>query len=169
VTAPGPGVPGAGEPLDEYDITILDGLRDMYSTVDPVPAGLVELVQFAVDLEDLDVEVGRLTGTPALAQSVRAAEHSRLITFDSDSMTIMVNLTAIDDGGVRVDGWLAPPGSHRVELRTATDRLVATADDQGRFVLSSVPHGLAQLIVEPTGPDGAAGSVRSIVTPSLLI
>jgi hypothetical protein len=166
VTAPGAGVPGADEPLDDGDDAVLRELRGMYASVDPVPAGLVERIQFAVDLEDLDVEVGRLTGTPALAGSVRAAEHSRLITFDSDSMTIMVNLTATEDGDVRVDGWLAPPGSHRIELRTETARLLATADDQGRFVLSSVPHGLAQLVVEPTGPDGSA---RSVVTPSLLI
>jgi hypothetical protein len=166
VTAPGAGAPGADQPLDQHDEAVLRELHGLYRAVDPVPAGLVERVQFAVDLEDLDVEVGRLTATPALAESVRAAEHSRLITFDSDTMTIMVNLTAIEDGGVRVDGWLAPPGSHRVELRTATDRLVATADDEGRFVLSSVPHGLAQLIVEPRG---LASPVRSVVTPSLLI
>lgn len=166
MTRPGTDPPGADEPLDAADEAILAGLRAYYQAADPVPSGLVERVRFAVDLENLDVEVGRLTGTPELAQQVRAAEHSRLITFDSDTMTIMVNLTAIEDGGVRVDGWLAPPGSHRVELRTATDRLVATADDQGRFVLDSVPHGLAQLIVVPAGP---TGSDRSVVTPSLLI
>jgi hypothetical protein len=166
VTGPGRRPAGAGEPLDGQDEAILRELRGVYAAVDPVPAGLLERVRFAVDLDDLDVEVARLTGTPELAGAVRAAEHSRLITFDSETMTIMVSLTAADDG-VRVDGWLAPPGSHRIELRTAAgDRLAATADDQGRFVLSAVPHGLAQLVVEPTG---LAGPVRSVVTPSLLI
>jgi hypothetical protein len=72
--------------------------------------------------------------------------------------------------GVRVDGWLAPPGPLRVELRTApadpdgpgVSRTVE-ADEAGRFVFTGVPHGLAQLVV------GGAEGGRTVVTPSIVL
>ncbi len=41
--------------------------------------------------------------------AARGAEQSRTITFDSDSLTIMIRIDSNNDGTARVDGWLAPP------------------------------------------------------------
>jgi hypothetical protein len=65
---------------------------------------------------------------------------------------------------VRLDGWLAPPAAHRVELRTEAGCLETSADADGRFAVADVPHGLAQLVVHP-----AAGGTRSVVTPSVVL
>src|SRR6266545_5367987 len=78
-----------------------------------------------------------------LVGAARGHEESRTITFDSESLTIMVSITPTGYDVVRLDGWLAPPGGHEVELRTARGPLTTIADEQGRFALDDVPHGLA--------------------------
>ena len=91
--------------------------------------------------------------------AARGTEQSRTITFDSESLTIMIRIDANGDGTVRVDGWLAPPQRREVELKTAADPLSAASDEQGRFAFRRVPRGTAQLVVraargrrEPGGP-----------------
>ena len=52
--------------------------------------------------------------------AARGAEQSRTITFDSDSLTIMIRIDSNKDGTVRIDGWLAPPQRREIEMQTAT-------------------------------------------------
>jgi hypothetical protein len=161
--------PAPDEPLDDTDLTILDAIREMFEAADPMPADLPERVRFSLTLRGLEVEVARLTAEddqPALA--ARGEEQSRTITFDSDSLTIMIRIDSNRDGTVRVDGWLAPPQSRTVEMRTPAGTLTAPADEQGRFAFSHVPRGTAQLAVRPAGPEaGDAG--RSVVTQPLIV
>jgi hypothetical protein len=161
--------PGADDLLDGIDLAILDNLRALYAEADPMPGDLVERVRFALALEDVDVEVFRLCTEQEMATAgARGHEESRTVTFDSDSLTIMISITPTGHDQVRLDGWLAPPGSHAVELRTAVGQLTTTADVQGRFALDSVPHGLAQLVVHPDRADDSAPP-RSVVTPAIVI
>jgi hypothetical protein len=131
----------------------------MWHRLDPMPADLLDRIRFAIELETADFEVMRLTqlGAPA----ARGDEQSRLITFDSESVTIMVSIKQNADRSIRVDGWLTPAGRHPVELRTTTDPLTTMSDEDGRFVLDAVPPGLVQLIVRPTG------TTRTVTTPSI--
>jgi len=156
-------------PLDDGDAAILEELRGVYTAADPVPADLLDRVTFALALEDIDLEVLRMReeSTPLLS-AVRGEERSRTITFDSDSLTIMISLSPSDADDIRIDGWLAPPAAHRVELRTATGALVAIADDDGRFVIEPVPRGIAQLVVR-TGDAESQGNGRTVVTPSIVV
>ena len=163
------GDPAADEPVDDLDLAILDGIADLFGRADPVPSGLVQRIRFAVALEDIEAEVSRLREQSDLdAAAVRGEEQSRTITFDSTSLTIMITISVVTDGTVRLDGWLAPPAAHRVELRISTGRLQTDADEQGRFVLDAVPRGLAQLVVR-TGGDPESGSARSVATPSIVM
>ena len=156
-------------PLDDIDLGTLDSIRDLFEAADPMPADLPGRIRFALALRDLDVEVARLaTEDNRLDLAVRGAEQSRLITFDSDSLTIMIRIDANADGTARVDGWLAPPQRREIEMKTAAESLSVSCDDQGRFAFARIPRGTAQLMVragEP-GPDGAA---RSVVTPALIL
>ena len=146
---------------DEFDTEILAGVRDLYSTVDPPAPDLVARVQFALRLEDVDLDVMRLVESqPA---GVRGDEASLTVTFDSDTMTIMISVSDTAPDRVRVDGWLAPPAPLTVELRTRHSPLRTTADDEGRFVFDAVPHGLVQFVVH------VDGSSRSVVTPSIVV
>jgi hypothetical protein len=159
-----PAPPGANQPMDDVDVALLGQIRDLYGEVDPMAADLVDRIQFALALEDLDVEVFRLSAESGVLAGVRGAEETRTITFDSDSLTIMFSISPSGTTAVRLDGWLAPPAAHRVELRTENGPMETSADADGRFAVDDVPHGLAQLIVHP-----ATGGTRSVVTPSVVL
>ncbi|MEV6034423.1 hypothetical protein AB0L65_24935 [Nonomuraea sp. NPDC052116] len=157
-------------PFTAEDQLLIEDIADVYRTVDPVPATLVERLQFALALEspELDFEILRPQEEAPLPAGVRGGEDSRTITFDSEVLTIMISVTARDEDAVRVDGWLAPPGDHLVELRTGEGPRTVRADDQGRFVLDAVPRGLSQLVVRQ-GLDDPARATILAVTPSLIL
>ena len=162
------GRPGADKPMDEADYAVLDRIKDAFGAADPMPADLPERVRFALALRDLEVEVARLSAEesqPVLA--VRGAEQSRTVTFDSDSLTIMIRVDSNQDGTARVDGWLAPAQRRTIELRTSADTLTATADDGGRFAFAQVPRGHAQFLVR--AEPGPAGTGQTVVTPALIL
>jgi hypothetical protein len=158
----------ADEPLDDTDLSVLDGIRDMFGVADPMPADLPERIRFRLALRDLEIEVARLADEQEVLAGIRGAEQSRTITFDSDSLTIMIRIDANRDGTVRVDGWLAPPQPREIDMKTTAESLSVSSDDQGRFAFARVPRGMAQLVVRPAeqGPDGAG---RSVVTPALIL
>jgi hypothetical protein len=161
--------PAPGEPLDEDDLRLLGELREMYQTLDPMPADLPERIMFSLILRDLDFEVARLSAEEdGRVLAARGAEQSRTITFDSDSLTIMIRVDANHDGTARLDGWLAPPQAREVELKTAGGSLTVLADPQGRFAFASVPRGTAQLIARP-GEGDLPDAGRCVVTPPLVL
>jgi len=144
------GEPGAADPrgpLDALDSVILQWVEDYYTTTDPVPPGLRERVDFAMDLLHADDEVALLLDDRFEALGVRSANQNRTVTFDSESLTIVIQASP-SGGAVRVDGWLAPPAVHRVRVRAGECELRTESDELGGFVLTQVPHGLVQLIVE---------------------
>jgi hypothetical protein len=158
--------PAAEEPLDDIDRAILDAIRESFRRADPMPPDLPERIRFSLALRDLEAEVARLAAEQDReALAVRGAEQSRTITFDSDSLTIMIRVDANSDGTARIDGWLAPAGHREIEIKTISERLSVVSDDQGRFALARVPRGMAQLIVRSA--PGESG--RSVVTPALIL
>ena len=163
------GFASADEPLDDLDLALLDDVRDLYQAVDPMPADLPERIRFSLALRGLEVEVARLTAEedlPVLA--TRAVEQSRTVTFDSDSLTIMIRIDANTDGTARVDGWLAPSQRREIEMRTTAGTLSVVSDEQGRFAFTSVSRGIVQLVVQPA-EQGPGGTGQSVVTPELVI
>jgi hypothetical protein len=157
----------AGEPLDELDLSILHGVRDLWDALDPVPSTLVDQICFAMDLESADFEVLRLTERMRF-EVARGEEQSRLITFDSDSLTIMIKIDQNRNGTVRLDGWLTPPASHPIELRTTDGSLSTDSDDGGRFALDGIHPGMAQLVVRPNGTVSTERG-RTVTTPSIVL
>jgi hypothetical protein len=163
--------PDADMPLDDADLSLLDSIREMFEAADPMPADLPERIRFNLTLRGLEIEVARFTAEDAcceLAVAARGEEHSRTITFDSDSLTIMIRIDANADGTARVDGWLAPPQLCGIEIKTSADALSTVSDEQGRFAFAQVPRGTAQLIVRPAGQQPSAAG-RPVVTPGLIL
>ncbi len=161
----------AGMPLDRDDQAILDQLAAIDARLDPPPADLDERVRFAIALGHLDAEVARLSADLLVGSGARTSERTRTVTFDAPSRTIMITIVERPDGGVRLDGWLAPAAALRVELRLpepAGSRFV-TSDGTGRFVFDGVPHGLAQLLVHPPEPGLDGDDTPRVVTPSLAL
>lgn len=174
------GSDAAAQPLDELDGTILADLAAFHAIIDPPPTDLDERVRFAIALEGLDLDgvdviVSRLQEDLLVGSGARGSERTRTVTFDSDSLTIMVTVAEAESHGVRLDGWLAPPGALRVELRVTSEPADAhgrsyavTADDGGRFVFDGIVPGLAQLVVHPT-PESGVDLPTRVVTPSLML
>jgi hypothetical protein len=148
--------------LPEDDTDLLDVVRQVLDEADPVPAGLVDRVRFAIELDDIDVELSRLVVMPVLA-AARSDEFARLVTFQSDSLTIMVTLEQGTDGTTRIDGWLTPAACRRVEVRCTTGPMSTESDDTGRFSLNAVPAGNVRLVVHDTA------SPTRVITPTIEI
>jgi hypothetical protein len=147
-------------PLTEEDASILAAMRAMWETADPVPPDLVTRVQFAVDLDDVDVEAARLVELTGLA-AARSDEFARLVTFQSDSLTIMITVEPCADGTTRIDGWLTPAACHRIELHGPSGPMSTESDDVGRFALDAVPAGATRFIVH--------GDACRVITPAIEI
>ncbi len=168
MTTTGTSGPSPGDHMDDVDLEILGHIREMFRVADPMPAGLPERIRFALACRDVEYEIARMTAeADQQVLAARGGEQSQTITFDSDSLTIMIRVNPGRDGTARVDGWLAPPRQRTIELRTGTDTLVTVADDSGRFAFAQVPSGSAQLVVRAgTGPDG---SEPAVLTPALVL
>ena len=153
----------AGE-LDSIDERTLRRLRELYGSADPVPAGLVDRIAFGITLDALHAEIAELQRSTDLV-GVRGDEvgETQTITFTSATLTTMITVSALSAERVRIDGWIAPGGAVRVELRRPDGSEHATADADGRFVFADVPRGLAQLVLRPPGGD----EQRPVITPSV--
>ena len=153
----------AAEALDEFDATALDRIAALYASGDPVPANLVDRIAFGITLDALHAELAELQRSPGLV-GVRADEAvADTVTFTSASLTAMVTMSPSSVESTRVDGWISPPGTRMVELRTPSGTLRAEADEDGRFAFEDVTRGLVQF----TFRDIEGG--HPVVTPALEI
>ena len=161
--------PAPHEPMDDLDFAILDGIRELFERADPMPADLPERIRFSLAMRDLEAEVARLAAAEQQhLAGARGAERSRTVTFDSDSLTIMIRIDFNRDGTVRIDGWLAPAQRREIEMQAIAETLRIDSDEQGRFVFPSVPRGTVRLVILAVeqGPEAPG---RSVVTPALVL
>lgn len=157
----------AAQPLDERDEAALAAIAALYVKTDPMPASLIERLQFAVSLDALNAELAELAelGAGELA-SARGGEVSEVktLTFTSDTLTTMVTISAAGPDRVRIDGWAAPGAGATVELRQLEVSRTAAADADGRFVFEDVAHGLTRFVVRVA----TAGDSRPpVMTPAV--
>ncbi|HVW41970.1 MAG TPA: carboxypeptidase regulatory-like domain-containing protein [Amycolatopsis sp.] len=146
----------------DHEVLLAD-LGRVIATFDPPPQGLIERLQFALELENLDVEVARWER--AGLAGVRSSVDQGTITFTVSDLTVMINLTKTGRCH-RIDGWLVPAGRHGVEVRVAEHGSSSTiADEGGRFVLAEVPRGTTQIVISVAG----TGGQRTVVTPAVVL
>jgi len=146
--------------MTDDDVALLAAVRTMLETADPLPPGLVDRVRFAIELDDVDAELLRLVELSSLV-AARSDEFTRLVTFQGDSLTIMITLEQGADGTTRIDGWLTPAACRRIEVRCPAGPLSTESDDTGRFSLDAVPAGTVRLVVHD------AASTHRVITPTI--
>ena len=123
----------------------------MYDSIDPVPPGMVDRIQFALTLDALHAEVAelqRLTEGSFAHRAETASVYS--VTFASESMTTMISVTGTSFGRVRIDGWIAPALPVQVELRLLDH--------------TSTVDGAGQRAVRVRGRPARSGPVRAALT-----
>lgn len=152
--------------IDEVDAELLLRTARMFDTLDPVPPGLVDRINFGLTLDALHAEIAELQRSSELA-GVRAEAGGdvQTVTFTSTTLTTMITVTPTSGDRVRIDGWIAPGGSVTVEFRGRAESRETAADDDGRFVFDDVPRGLAQFVLRPSGKTHP----RPVVTPAIEI
>ncbi|GAB2690569.1 carboxypeptidase regulatory-like domain-containing protein [Thalassiella azotivora] len=160
--------PTVPNPVHPDDRGLLRSLRRMWERLDPPPADLADRSLVAVAVDDLDLELLLLTDDASRLVGARGEETARTLTFSGDCVSVMVTITRSRRHHYRLDGWVAPLGEGRVELRHSAGRDVAgPVDADGRFVLRDVPAGTVQLVYHPDARAVAGGPpvLRSVAAP----
>jgi hypothetical protein len=167
VTGSGGGT--ADAPLDDSDVALLSQVATMLDIADPVPADLVERVQFSLALDEVFAEVAEMTRVHDDALAVRAdladATRTETVTFSAERLTAMVTLSSVGAGRVRIDGWVTPSGVRTVALRMQGEDLTVQTDESGRFVADDLREGFVQLVFHPRESDDADDAGGLVVTP----
>ena len=155
----------AEEPLDALDEAVLREVALLLDQVDPVPADLVDRLQFALALDEVYAEVAHITRLSQDALAVRSdpdtATRTETVTFSAERFTAMVTVSRAAPEQVRLDGWLTPAATVRVRVRMQEGTAETVSDESGRFVVEGLPEGFAQLTFEPVEPGGSG----TVVTP----
>jgi len=146
---------------------VLRGIRDLYEAIDPVPSSLHTRVRFALDLDNVERELASVCADMGLA-AVRGTDYARTITFECETLTIAITITATGADRHRLDGWVAPPASLPVEISSAGSRRQTSSDGGGRFVFEDVPAGEMQLAVLPAS-GGPVELVNPVVTQPIVL
>jgi hypothetical protein len=150
--------------IDDADLRALARVAQLYERLDPPPPGLVERVTFGITLDALHAEIAEIQRSGDLV-GVRSENttDAQTVTFTSATLTLMVTISALAADRVRIDGWAAPGGGVRIELRSADGTSSQTADADGRFVFADAPRGFAQFVVRQPGDNPAP----AVITPSI--
>ena len=130
-------------PLDNDDLMVLQLVKDMLESVDPVPAELTDRAQFAMTVALLHAEVA------SIVEPELTADAATSITFVSGGLTVMVTIEQTGAETAMLRGWLTTPGAE-VELRERSRTREIIADDEGRFLVEGVSRGLVHLVITPT-------------------
>lgn len=145
---------GHGYADDQHDdVRLLAALNGMYDHDDPVPEEVLAAARGAFLWRDVDAELAKLLDEkPLTAQAVRATGDHRLLTFEAEHLTFVVEATELAHGRKLV-GQVVPAGPRELWLESADGaRACAEVDELGRFSLSQLPAGPARLRCDL--PDG---------------
>ncbi|MFC3496009.1 carboxypeptidase regulatory-like domain-containing protein [Glycomyces rhizosphaerae] len=172
---PETGNQGEFEPMDSCDERILSVINELHHRDDPIPNDLNERVQFVLELEALmDAKVASVF-RPAETALMRGDTEMTVnqgdpasITFDCETVTVMVTPRPSAVQEIRLDGWIGPEGTYAVELRSPQGTRRASTDESGRFVLEGLPNDeMFQLVIRPGEVLQREGLPAVVVTPAV--
>ncbi|MFC8682824.1 hypothetical protein ACFT30_15000 [Microbacterium ureisolvens] len=143
------------------DAALFARMRRMWEDVDPVPADLVDRMVAAVAVEDLSREYALLTLVEGTLAAVRGEADTATLQFSDGTTTVLLHVTATEDGGRRVDGWVDGEAL-AIRLLEGDREWSAEPGEHGRFAFEEVTPGVARLRLVVRDADGA---LRDFQTP----
>lgn len=153
---------GNGAAREPSDRELLAWIDAVHERIDSPPADLDERVLFGLSGAWLEAELATVLDEEVVG--ARGGEQARTLTFEARRATLLLRVHAEVAGGVRLDGWLAPPRPAVLDLRRPDGRTERVAvDESGRAVATGLRGGLVQVLVREAG-DGD-GPVL-LVTPA---
>ena len=143
------------------DAALFARMRRMWEEIDPVPADLVDRMVAAVAVEDLSREYALLTLVEGSLAAVRGESDTATLQFSDGTTTVLLHVTATEDGGRRVDGWV---DAAALAIRLVQDDREWATDpgEHGRFAFEEVAPGVGRLRLVVRDADGA---LRDFQTP----
>lgn len=152
----------AREPLDQRDADIMGALRTMWHEADPVPEGMTDRILFALSAAALEAEVARIVDEAATLVSVRSTyERASSVTFETASLTVMIDIDEVSPDVVDLTGWLSITQAE-IELREHNRSRFTHTDVNGRFDFEGIQKGLVHLVVRPSEP-----GAQTVITPAI--
>jgi hypothetical protein len=126
-------------PLHELaDDDLLAELGAVLQQVGGPPPAAIDAAKGLFTWRTIDAELAALAHdslVDAVETGVRATGQPRILTFETDELTVEVEVDETP-GARRLIGQLTPPGPAGLELRTPGEPVRGAADDLGRFVLA---------------------------------
>jgi hypothetical protein len=143
------------------DAALFARMRRMWEDVDPVPADLIDQMVAAVAVEDLSREYALLTLVEGTFAAVRGETDTATLQFSDGTTSVLLHVTATEDGGRRVDGWVDATAL-AIRLVQGDREWSAEPGEHGRFAFDEVTPGVARLRLVVKDADGA---LRDFQTP----
>ena len=147
------------------DAALFARMRHMWEEIDPVPADLVDRMVAAVAVEDLSREYALLTLVEGSFAAVRGESDTATLQFSDGTTSVLLHVTATEDGGRRVDGWVDATAL-AIRLVQGERDWAAEPGEHGRFAFDEVTPGVARLRLVVRAADG---ELRDFQTPQFEI
>jgi hypothetical protein len=132
---------------DDGELLLVE-LQSLMSRLDPVPEAVDDEARSAFAWRTIDAELAELTRDSLLEDApagVRGAEGARMLSFESPSLSVELEVADLGQQGRRLVGQLVPPGPASIVVDHAGGRVDAAADELGRFVVDGLRPGPARV------------------------
>lgn len=148
--------------MDE-DAALEQQLRRAVERFDPIPPRLARVAIDAFTWRTIDAELAELVfDSLVTAASVRGAGEARLLTFETGTLTIELEVSSaagpttapgsvVAPDARRVSGRLIPAQRAEVEVQAGDLQVSGAADELGRFALIVAGSGPLRLKCRPEG------------------
>jgi hypothetical protein len=144
------------------DAALFARMRRMWEDVDPMPAGLVDRMVAAVAVEDLSREYALLTLVEGTLAAVRGETDTATLQFSDGTTSVLLHVTATEEGGRRVDGWVDATALAIRLVQGDQNEWSAEPGEHGRFAFDEVTPGVARLRLVVKD---ATGALHDFQTP----
>ncbi len=132
-------------PVPGADAELFARLRELWETVDPVPADLTDRIVAEVAIDDLtrEWEVLSLLEDAAVG-AVRGETAPHTLQFGDGDTSVLLHVSDTEDGRRRIDGWV-DADVLAVRLEAGGREHAAGPSSAGRFAFDTVPPGQARV------------------------